>query len=192
MVNSSSLAFPLLSHALLEPGAPMPELAIAGHIESGGVSGAIARTAETTYTRLNEQEQAVAQSIFLRLAVLGERAAHRRRARLSELGALQGEAPELVRVKESVLKTLADARLVTTTLDTVEVAHEALIHEWSRLRGWLEESQESLRLQRALTACMGKVRQDPGILLRGGWRVLEWAESHGESLGFRALLLPRS
>ncbi len=43
---------------------------------------------------------------------------------------------------------LADARLIITGEDTVEVAHEALIREWPRLRGWLEDNREGLRLHR--------------------------------------------
>ena len=39
----------------------------------------------------------------------------------------------------AVLKALADARLITTSEDSAEVAHEALIREWPTLRGWLEE-----------------------------------------------------
>src|SRR5262249_60878682 len=33
---------------------------------------------------------------------------------------------------------------------TVEVAHEALLREWGRLRAWLEASREDLRVQRRL------------------------------------------
>jgi len=50
-----------------------------------------------------------------------------------------------------VLKTLTDARLVTTAQDSAEVAHEALIREWGTLRKWLDEDRESLRLHRHLT-----------------------------------------
>ena len=50
-----------------------------------------------------------------------------------------------------VLKTLADARLVTTEQDSAEVAHEALIREWGTLRKWLDEDREALRAHRHLT-----------------------------------------
>ncbi len=52
---------------------------------------------------------------------------------------------------QGVLKKLADARLVTTGHETVEVAHEALIQEWVRLRDWLNERRAGLRLHRQLT-----------------------------------------
>ena len=50
-----------------------------------------------------------------------------------------------------LLDRLAEARLVTLGEDSVEVAHEALIREWPRLRQWLREDREGLRLHRRLT-----------------------------------------
>ena len=39
----------------------------------------------------------------------------------------------------TVLDAMANARLVTVDDQSVEVAHEALLREWPRLRGWLDE-----------------------------------------------------
>ena len=39
----------------------------------------------------------------------------------------------------AVLTMLAAERLITIGEGEVEVAHEALLREWPRLRGWLEE-----------------------------------------------------
>ena len=90
----------------------------------------------------------MARRIFLRLTELGEGTQDtRRRAALSEL---IPDTDEGAAVK-GLLKTLADARLVTLSEDTAEVAHEALIREWPALRRWLSEDRESLRLHRRLT-----------------------------------------
>ena len=35
-----------------------------------------------------------------------------------------------------------------TRTPTVEVAHEAILREWERLRAWLNESREDIRQQR--------------------------------------------
>ena len=51
----------------------------------------------------------------------------------------EGASPETVR---ALLERLADARLVTLDDGTAEVAHEALIREWPRLRGWLDEDRD--------------------------------------------------
>jgi hypothetical protein len=123
-------------------------LTLAGYAEAGGVRSAVARTAESVYAQLTTQEQSLARSIFLRLTELGEGTQEtRRRAPLAELvpsAELTGHSPGVE--AQMVLKTLADARLITTTAETAEVAHEALIREWGRLQDWLNEDREGLHL----------------------------------------------
>ena len=50
-----------------------------------------------------------------------------------------------------MLEVLAESRLVTVGEGSAEVAHEALLREWPRLRGWLEEDVEGRRLHRRVT-----------------------------------------
>jgi WD40 repeat protein/class 3 adenylate cyclase len=188
-------ALPLLSHALLETfgrrrGAT---LTLSGYTASGGVAGAIAQTADTVYEGLEPEEQALARSIFLRLTELGEEGAQdtRRRVAPSELVRQEEEAPAV----EALLRTLAGARLITTgggpvlsgAEGTVEVAHEALIREWPRLRGWLEEDREGLRIHRHLTDAAGewqRLGREPGELYRGARLAAagEWAQEQGAVL----------
>ena len=54
---------------------------------------------------------------------------------------------------QAVLKTLADARLVTIDQETAEVAHEALNSRLANLAELAEEDREGLRLHRHLTEC---------------------------------------
>ena len=55
------------------------------------------------------------------------------------------------------MRTYSHYRLLTldndpaTRVPTVEVAHEALIRTWARLRQWLDASRDDLRLQRRMT-----------------------------------------
>src|SRR5262249_38665568 len=62
------------------------------------------------------------------------------------------------RLMDEVLAEFGQYRLLTFDHDpltrgpTVEIAHEALIHEWQRLRGWLAEDREDLHVQRRLMA----------------------------------------
>ncbi len=140
-------ALPLLSHALLETWRHRRGrvMTLESYAESGGVRGAIAKTAETVYGSLPPEQQAIARHIFLRLVEPGEGTPDtRRRAALSELGTDPAT--------QAVLTTLADARLVTIGEQTAEVAHEALIREWPTLQRWLDESRAGLRLHRRLTA----------------------------------------
>jgi formylglycine-generating enzyme required for sulfatase activity len=163
-------ALPLLSHALLETWKRRRgrTLTLAGYVESGRVQGAIAQTAESVFTqKLTAAQQTIAKNIFLRLTELGEGAEDtRRRVQLSELMP-HAESKATI---EAVLKTLADARLVTTDTDEVEVAHEALIREWPQLRQWLAENRESLRMQRTVGAAAkswAALKQDAGALYSG-------------------------
>ncbi|HSB65970.1 MAG TPA: WD40 repeat domain-containing protein, partial [Anaerolineales bacterium] len=86
-----------------------------------------------------------------------------------------------------VLKALADARLITTTEDSVQVAHEALIREWPTLRGWLEENREGLRLHRHLTESTEDwlaTDREPDTLWRGAHlaQAKEWAATHPDDM----------
>ena len=143
-------SLPLLSHALLETWQRRigTTLTLAGYHDSGGVRSAIARTAETAWTEsLTEQQRPIVRRIFLRLTELGEGTEDTRRrvARTELVSGADGDAVD------EVLRDLADRRLITVDDDTVEVAHEALIREWPRLRGWLDDDREGLRTHRHLT-----------------------------------------
>jgi hypothetical protein len=185
-VGNEPGALPLLSHALLETWKRRRgrTLTLRGYAESGGVRGAIAKTADEVYARLNPEQQAVARSIFLRLTELGEGTQDtRRRAALDEL--ISG--PRSQPLVESVLQTLTDARLVIVGEDAVEVAHEALIREWPALRAWLDENREGLRLHRQLTDDARewlRLGRDPGALYRGVRlaQAREWAETHADEM----------
>jgi WD40 repeat protein len=143
-------ALPLLSHALLETWKRRQGrmLTLEGYHASGGVRGAIAKTADDVYSRLTPDQQVIARNIFLQLTELGEGTQDtRRRAALAELVPREQDKPAI----EAVVKLLADARLVTTEKDVAQVAHEALIREWPALRKWLDENREGLRIHRDLT-----------------------------------------
>jgi len=85
-----------------------------------------------------------------------------------------------------VLDVLADSRLVTVSEGTAEVAHEALLHEWPRLRAWLEEDAEGRRLHAHLTRAARdwSDERDHGELYRGARlaTALEWRAEHEPEL----------
>ena len=101
----------------------------------------------------------------------------RRRAPLAELDLERNED-----VAE-VLATLADSRLVTVGEGSVEVAHEALLREWPRLREWIEEDTEGRRLRRHITEAASEwdaAGRDQGELYRGARlaAALDWTADH--------------
>ena len=142
---------PLLSHAMRETWRRHRGgvLTIADYRSTGGARGAIARSADLAFTsELDGSEQAIARAMFLRLTELGDGTADtRRRVGLEEMSAV-GDDPGAA---AHVLAVLTAARLVIADEHAVEVAHEALIREWPRLRAWLDEDRDSLRVQAHLT-----------------------------------------
>ena len=177
-------ALPLLSTALLELWQRRDDrrLRMIAYEQVGGVRGAIARLAENAYALLDPAQREAAKRILLRLAGQGDgEMAVRRRVELTELEADRDE-----RVAE-ILAMLAADRLVTIGEGEVEVAHEALLREWPRLRGWLEEDGHGRRLHRHLGAAArdwDAGGRDPGELYRGARlaAALEWSAAHEPEL----------
>lgn len=180
-------ALPLLSHALFETWERRQgyELTLEGYQRSGGVHGAIAKTAEIVFSqRLAAEQQIIARNIFLRLTELGEGTQDtRRRASFTELI----PKPEDRTAVETVLKILADARLITTADGMAEVAHEALIREWPTLRKWLDEGREGLKIHRRLTEAVQEwnwSERDSSELYRGARLIqaVSWMHEHQDQL----------
>ena len=178
---------PLLSHALLETWHRRRGrvLTLRGYAESGGVRGAIARSADRLFNqRLSPADQLIARRILLRLTELGSGSqATRRRAPLSELIGPGDEGS----AANSVLGALVDARLVVVTRDAAEVAHEALITHWPALSRWLADDREGLRLHRHLTEAAQSwegFERDADQLYRGALlaKAIEWAADHDADL----------
>ncbi|MFC6094057.1 hypothetical protein [Saccharothrix lopnurensis] len=152
---------PLVSHALLETWRRRRGvvLTLAAYEEAGGIEHSIARSAEDVHNRMTPARQLIAKQVFLRLIAVGEGTGDtKRRVDRDEV-----DHPE-------VLATLAAARLVVLDRDSAELAHEALIHNWPRLRGWIAEDRAGLRAQRMLTDAARTweaLDRDPSALYRG-------------------------
>jgi WD40 repeat protein/DNA-binding SARP family transcriptional activator len=176
---------PLLSAAMLELWQRRDgrTLRYSDYERSGGVSGAVARLAEAAYRRLGPAERRRARPMLLRLAGAEESAEAlvRRRVSVDEL--------ELERDPDAAraLAVLTESRLLTVDEGTVEVAHEALLREWPRLRSWLEADAEGRRLHQHLIGAAAEWRdsgRDPAELYRGARlaAALDWASEHDPEL----------
>jgi conflict system STAND superfamily ATPase len=138
----------------------------------GGGRLALARSADEFYERLIPEEQLTARRILLRMVRPGaglEVTSNRvRREALYEAG----EARD--RVDRVLERLVNEAHLVYMTTgdrptDTqVEVAHEALVRNWPRLVGWLDEDRESIRQRLRLSSAAqewAELGRDPSALL---------------------------
>jgi WD40 repeat protein/serine/threonine protein kinase len=174
-VNYQPAALPLLQYALTElfEHRSGKLLTHEVYIALGRAVSALAKRADEVYLALNEAGQEVSRQMFLRLVTLGEGAEDtRRRASREELLSIVRFSDE----GEEILDTFAEYRLLTfdhdpgTRVPTVELAHEAILREWDRLRLWLNDSRDEIKLQRQLSAMAAEwsnSRQDASYLARG-------------------------
>src|SRR5262249_30885049 len=105
----------------------------------------------------------------------------RQRAELSEADTLE----------KRVANRLADARLLVTGGDAgmmaVEVAHEVLIRNWERLRGWLNENREFLLWRQRLNGLLAeweRAQESHDALLRGSLFIeaQKWLDQRSQDL----------
>jgi Trypsin-like peptidase domain len=131
------------------------QLTLSAYGEIGGIKGALSRQAEATYSALpSEEHRRLARALFVRLIDPGatEQDTTRRRAALAEFALADVIHTRLLR---ETIDAFIAARLLTTNevtgTTTIEVSHEALIREWSRLAAWMRETREDIPLQQAIS-----------------------------------------
>ena len=138
-------ALPHLSHALLETWQRREGsvLTVAGYESAGGISGAIARSAEAVFATFSAAQRDLCRSTLLRLVSRPDDGPPIRRAAATTM--LRGDPP-----RRHVVDQLIAARLLTIEGVTVELAHEALATAWPRLDEWLREDAAGSRLMVAV------------------------------------------
>ncbi|MBM7505901.1 BTAD domain-containing putative transcriptional regulator [Agromyces aurantiacus] len=140
-------ALPMMSHALAETWHRRDGnvLTVEAYRASGGIQGAVARTADRVYESVPDAQRRAIRSVLLRLVVPSPEGPPLR-SRVAN-SALRGN-PEW----EDVVSRLIAARLVTAEDGALEISHDALVRAWPRLQSWLEEDAAGLRILRHLAA----------------------------------------
>ncbi|WP_329558431.1 trypsin-like peptidase domain-containing protein [Streptomyces uncialis] len=192
-------ALPMLEYALslLWERQERGLLTTTAYQELGGVEGALTRNAEhRLWDWADGAERQALERIFIQLVRPGE-----------ELDA--GErGPDTRRVAArtqfsagdwALIHRLASTRLVVVTRrptgrDTAELAHQALVEKWPRLRGWVEENREFRGWQEGLRRSLRAWQElgHPPELALGGeqiararrWIGVRGAEIPAEETGF--------
>ena len=138
----------------------------------GGVGGALAKKADSLYSKLSPADQSIARRAFVAMVDLKETKDTRRRVRMH---AIARKNENKSRVKK-VLETFAGkgARLVSfsgkegeESSRRVEITHEILLEKWKKLKGWLGEGREDLYLLRRLEDAAEHWKKNDGSLWRG-------------------------
>ncbi|HEY1280071.1 MAG TPA: BTAD domain-containing putative transcriptional regulator [Acidimicrobiales bacterium] len=176
-VDGEPGALPLLSHALAETWRRRdgPVLTVEGYQATGGIRGAVARSADRLYDSLSPDQRSTLRSVMMRLvgpSLDGDPVRRRVASRT-----LRGDP-----ARERVVALLVQARLVTAEADSVELAHEALARAWPRLQSWLDDDAAGQRILRHLASAADgwdSLDRSMNELYRGARldTALEWREA---------------
>jgi DNA-binding SARP family transcriptional activator/WD40 repeat protein/energy-coupling factor transporter ATP-binding protein EcfA2 len=173
-VQGEPAALPLLSHVLRQTWKRREgnTLTVQAYAATGGVREAVAQSAEGVFRALDGREQAMLRVLMLRL-VAPDQGGNPVRTRVPRRSvAADAEHRRL-------LEQLLAARLLVSDGETVEIAHESLAVAWPRLRSWLDEDVDGLRIMRHLTVSAeswDELRRPESELYRGvrQARAQEW------------------
>lgn len=166
---------PLMSHALRATWERREgrTLTVTAYRDSGGIRAAVSMTAEALYEEVGPDQQRRLRDLLLRLVAPSD-AGEPFPARMP-LAVVAADP-----VYDHLVERLVGARLLTSNAGDVEFAHESLARAWPRLRAWLDEDQDGLRVLRHLTTsaagwdAMGR----PDSELYRGARLAAAAEWH--------------
>jgi serine/threonine protein kinase/tetratricopeptide (TPR) repeat protein len=164
--------------------------------ELGELKGALAQHAERVFATLEAVEQAAFSVVMSHLITLGqgeEEVPNRRTVPYKDFIASEQSNAETKSAAKGFIDRFIQARLLVADTDphgeiTVSVAHEALLREWQRVREWVSENREFLRMRDRLDASIklwlsrGRQTYDllrPGLALAEGEKL---ASELGSSL----------
>jgi eukaryotic-like serine/threonine-protein kinase len=161
-LQSSSAAMPLIQFALTElwgkRDTARKKVTRAGLRAIGGIAGALERHADSTLRDLANRNGGsaakAARRVLLALTTPQGTRATRPRAELLDTAGAGGQ--EAIRVLE-------EARLITPGPYGMTLAHEALLTQWSTLRGWVAEARETRTLAAELESDAARWRASPTV-----------------------------
>jgi formylglycine-generating enzyme required for sulfatase activity len=183
--EGASTLLPLLEFALTQLWERRAEglLTHAAYQKLGGVTGGLVAWADRAYRALPAGQRDLVRHVLTYLVHLGDEKQNlpdtRRRMTLLDLTPSGASADEV----RGVVKSLADARLLVTHGDEVEITHEILLRSWPQLHEWLNDDRENLRFHNHLTESAReweRRHREPGELYRGARlaQTQEWAKTN--------------
>lgn len=150
-LSNRAAALPLLEYTLtdLYDRAGGGLLTLEAYLAAGGITGSLVKRAEELFAGLDAAARRTMQLVSLRLVALTDEGEPlRQRVTTASLAGLEGV--------DDVLDLFGRHRLLSFDRNpagepTVEVAHEALLTQWPRLKAWIDAAQDDIRLRRRLT-----------------------------------------
>ncbi|VXD18177.1 Uncharacterized caspase domain protein (fragment) [Planktothrix serta PCC 8927] len=137
-----------------KPGLPN-QLTLNSYNELGGLKGTLEEQANKVFQNLSTAQKEIAKWIFIELTQLGEDAEDtRRQVTKYQLVETLGRGEYSEDQVEEVIGILNDekARLIVTSdengVSVVDIAHEALIRHWDKLREWVNAERKAIKLKR--------------------------------------------
>ncbi|MQS16634.1 hypothetical protein F7Q99_31720 [Streptomyces kaniharaensis] len=160
---------PMLSHTLWaiwqrRRGA---RLTVAGLRATGGITRAIAATADDAYDRLDEAGRTALRRMLPRLVRVDDQSVDT--AQRADRDSLLHGLPEQ-EAAERALHRFAEARLLVVDERSVALSHDAVLRSWPRLRAWVDADRDWLRVRQRLAADAAawlEAGRDPSLLYRG-------------------------
>ena len=158
--------------------------------ELGELKGALAKHAEAVFSTLGPDAQRAFPLVMRHLVTLGqgeEEVPNRRTVPYRDFVALGETDQDQKAGAKGFVDLFIEKRLLVADTDpqgevTVSVAHEALLREWQRVREWLKENREFLRMRDRLDSSLklwlsrGKQTDDllePGLHLAEGEKLVK-------------------
>ena len=185
---------PILQHALMRTwdhwlnrrrnGDPMD---IPDYNAIGGMAEALSRHADEAYAELNDGQKVIAETLFKGLTEKGtDNREIRRPMEVQEICELTGASEAAVIEVVEVFRREGRSFLMPPPTDAltgtpvhlnreslIDISHESLIRNWSRLKTWTDEEAQSARIYKRLaeTAMLHKaLLKDPALQAALDWR----------------------
>lgn len=189
---------PILQHALMRTwdywlsnrrnGEPVD---IPDYNAIGGMAEALSRHADEAYQELDDKQKVIAEKLFKGLTEKGtDNREIRRPMEVQEICELTGASEAAVITVVEVFRregrsflmppptdALTGAPVPLNSVSLIDISHESLIRNWSRLKTWTEEEAQSARIYKRLaeTAMLHKAGEeallkDPALQAALDWR----------------------
>jgi WD40 repeat protein/serine/threonine protein kinase len=165
--SATPQSLPLLEHVLLllydqQRVRGDGQLRWSDYRELGELKGALAKHAEFVFSTLQPHEQRAFPLVMRHLVTLSqaeEETPNRRTAPYRDFVASEETSKDLKAGTKGFVDLFIEKRLLVADTDpqgevTVSVTHEALLREWQRIKDWLAENCEFLRMRDRLDSSM--------------------------------------